>query len=66
MKICPKCRTEYEDRFEICNQCGSELQEAAGVAVKKTAHGFFGKCEEIEDQAICKKSDVKFYPDKGF
>ena len=66
MKICPKCRTEYADKFETCNQCGIELQEAAGLTVKKFSNSFFDKCEEIEDQAICKKSDVKFYPKKGF
>ena len=65
MKICPKCRTEYADKFEICDQCGSKLQEATGSSVKKATHGFFGMCEEIEDRAICKKSDVKFYPKKG-
>lgn len=44
----------------------SKSQEAAGTPGKKTTRGFFDKCEEIEDQAICKKSGVKFYPDRGF
>ena len=66
MKICTNCHTEYEDILEICDRCGSKLEEAAGPALKKTSHGFFDRCEEIEDRAICKKSDVKFYPEKGF
>ena len=41
-----------------------ELQQAPKAAEKKPARGFFDRCEEIEDRAICKKSDVKFYPDK--
>lgn len=66
MKICPNCQIEFDDRLMLCDQCGSTLQEADETPVKKTAHGFFDKCEEIEDQAICKKSGVKFYPNKGF
>ena len=65
MKICPNCHVEYEDKFVLCDRCGSELQEAVGTG-KKTRRGFFDRCEEIEDRAICKKSEVKFYPDKGF
>ena len=41
-----------------------EMQQAPKAAEKKPARGFFDRCEEIEDQAVCKKSDVKFYPDK--
>ena len=47
-----------------------EMQQAPKAAEKKPApekkpaRGFFDRCEEIEDRAICKKSDVKFYPDK--
>ena len=41
-----------------------EMQLAPKAAEKKPARGFFDRCEEIEDRAICKKSDVKFYPDK--
>ena len=66
MKICPNCHVKYEDKVVLCDRCGSELQEAVKPAGKKTTHGFFDRCEEIEDQAICKKSEVKFYPDKGF
>ena len=66
MKICPNCQIEFDDSLMLCDRCGSKLQEAAGTPVKKTAHGFFDRCEEIEDRAICKKSGVKFYPDKGF
>jgi len=40
------------------------LQEAAGAESKKTTRGFFDRCEEIEDRAICKKSGVKFYPER--
>ena len=65
MKICPNCQIEFDDTFLLCDHCGSKLKEATGSSVKKTKHGFFDKCEEIEDQAICKKSDVKFYPNKG-
>ena len=64
MKICPNCHVEFEDKVVFCERCGSELQEAAGAG-KKTTRGFFDRCEEIEDRAICKKSEVKFYPDKG-
>ena len=66
MKTCPNCHIEYEDKSVVCDRCGSELQEAAGPAPKKTSKSFFDRCEEIEDRAICKKSEVKFYPDKGF
>ena len=66
MKICPNCHIEYEDKFVLCDRCGSELQEVVKAAGKQTTHGFFDRCEEIEDRAICKKSEVKFYPDKGF
>ncbi len=41
-----------------------EMQQAPKAAEKKPARGFFDRCEEIEDRAVCKKSDVKFYPDK--
>ena len=64
MKICPKCQIEFEDKVVLCDRCGSELQEAAKATEKKAMRGFFDRCEEIEDRAICKKSDVKFYPDK--
>ena len=66
MKICPNCHVEYEDKFVLCNRCGSELQEKVKPAGKKTMRSFFDRCEEIEDRAICKKSEVKVYPDKGF
>jgi predicted amidophosphoribosyltransferase len=66
MKICPNCQKEFDDKCLLCDQCGGKLQETDGSAVKKSTHSFFDKCEEIEDQAICKKSGVKFYPDKGF
>lgn len=54
MKTCPNCHIEYEDKFVLCDRCGSELQEAAGAG-KKTMRGFFDRCEEIEDRAICKR-----------
>ena len=66
MKICPNCHIEYEEKSVFCDRCGSKLEEAAGSSSKKTPRGFFDMCEEIEDRAICKKSDVKFYPKKGF
>ena len=62
MKICPKCQIEFEDKSVVCDRCGGELKEAAGAESKKTTRGFFDRCEEIEDRAICKKSGVKFYP----
>ena len=64
MKICPKCQIEFEDKVVFCDRCGCELQEAAKATEKKTTRGFFDMCEEIEDRAICKKSEVKFYPKK--
>ena len=26
MKTCPNCHIEYEDKFVLCDRCGSELQ----------------------------------------
>ena len=66
MKICPKCQLGFEDKSVVCDRCGAELQEAIRSESKKTKRGFFDMCEEIEDRAICKKSEVKFYPNKGF
>ena len=66
MKICPNCHIEFEDKVVLCDRCGSELQEAVKPAGEKTMRGFFDRCEEIEDRAICKKSGVRFDPDKGF
>lgn len=33
MKICPKCKAEYEDRFRFCHQCGTPLEEVRNFCV---------------------------------
>ncbi len=68
LKSEPYIREKVWERVEVEPMnvvvLNGELQQAPKAAEKKPARGVFDRCEEIEDRAVCKKSDVKFYPDK--
>ena len=54
MPWCPNCKTEYQDGYTVCSDCGSTLVESLEQAATEEA------AEYIRDAA------ASFPDDKGF
>lgn len=67
--FCPYCGKSLKDKkqsIEVSKTVNSEETELSSetkINFEKVPHNLFDKCEEIENQAVCKKSEVKFYPE---
>lgn len=67
--FCPYCGKSLKDKkqsIEVSKTVNSEETELSSetkINFEKIPHNLFDKCEEIENQAVCKKSEVKYYPE---
>ena len=61
MKICPKCKRCYSNRFEECSNCSSKLEELKKEDISKTAKstGMKVPVKNIPTCPICGSTDLK-------
>ena len=57
MKICPNCQIEFDDRFILCNQCGSKLQKQPDCKLRNKLVAAASLTKEELDAGIRKGYD---------